>query len=156
MNSTPPLPAKALLKKRSASRLMAIQALYQAMQGYGDIEELAADFSQGGLSRFLKYEGIEGDLTYFNAILAPFVGEDLSLFDEKISSFLTHPWHVDRLEPLLLAILRLGASELWKQSDVSTPLILNEYVTLAHGFFSRKEPALVHAVLDKLACLFRP
>ena len=60
-----------------------------------------------------------------------------------------------RLEPLLKAILRAGTYELQHCSDVSTGVIVNDYVDVAHGFFDAKEPGLVNAVLDRLAKTLR-
>jgi N utilization substance protein B len=39
---------------------------------------------------------------------------------------------------------------------VPSKVVINEYVDLAHAFFAGKEPALVNAVLDRLAHSFRP
>ncbi|MEH0002705.1 MAG: transcription antitermination factor NusB [Holosporaceae bacterium] len=143
------------LKKRSASRLMAVQALYQAVLQEEPLHKVCADFTQEPMVSWLRSESIVGDADYFRELLQPFIAQDLSLFDTKIQGLLTPQWHFERLEPLLLALLRVASSELFVKKEVPQALIINEYVTLTHGFFSQKEPALVHAVLDKMALQLR-
>lgn len=139
------------LKKRSASRLMAVQALYQSAFYDEPLSKTQKDFIEEPLSSFLETESIVGDDSYFKKLLEPFVVYGLDLFDGRIREFLTKPWQFERLEVLLLSILRVGTSELCTVQEAPKVLIINEYVTLAHGFFSQKEPALVHAILDKVA-----
>lgn len=134
---------------------MVVQALYQASHQDAHIETLGDHFCQDPLQSFLKEEGIVGDPAYFKDVLSVFdAGTDL--FDPKIKALLISPWQIERLEPILLAILRAGSAELFKRADVPTALIISEYVTLAHGFFHHKEPALVRAILEKMAHDLRP
>ena len=134
---------------------MVVQALYQAAQQDAHIEMLGDHFCKDPLQSFLKEEGIVGDPDYFKDVLSVFEA-NIDLMDDKIKSFLTSPWQIERLEPILLAILRAESAELFKRVDVPTALIINEYVTLAHGFFHHKEPALVRAILEKMSHILRP
>lgn len=54
-------------------------------------------------------------------------------------------------EPLLSAILFCGAYELLANLDVDAPIILNDYIEVAHAYYPAGEAKLVNAVLDKLA-----
>ncbi|TGW14811.1 transcription antitermination factor NusB [bacterium NHP-B] len=156
MTKTSPDPSarRADLKKRTSSRLMFVQALYQSEHSEDSLHVLGKDFCEDPLKSFLVDEGIVADPAYFKKLLSVFE-HDIHLFDERIKGFLTLPWHFERLEPILLSILRAGSAELFSMRDVPEQLIINEYVTLAHGFFHQKEPALVHTILDKMAHLFR-
>ena len=49
------------------------------------------------------------------------------------------------------AILRVGAYEVMVRTDVPSRSAINEYVELAHAFFSGTEPKLVNGVLDRIA-----
>jgi N utilization substance protein B len=56
-----------------------------------------------------------------------------------------------RIEAVLRAILRAGAYELLFRKDVPVRVVINEYVEIAHGFYSEDEPGLVNGVLDTIA-----
>jgi N utilization substance protein B len=52
-------------------------------------------------------------------------------------------------EPLLQAILFCGIYELMAHHDIDAPIIINDYVNVAHGFYEQSEADLINAVLDK-------
>ena len=139
------------LKKRSASRLMAVQAMHQAMQLDLLPEQLGRDFHDEPLVSENKKRGIEGDPAFFERLLHPFRTTSLRHFDGVIDASLTYPWQPDRLEPLLLAILRIAAAELVCVKEAKTHFVISAYVMLAHSFFGGSEPGFVRAVLGKLA-----
>jgi N utilization substance protein B len=60
------------------------------------------------------------------------------------------------METLVVAILRAGAYELLARPDMPTPVIINEYVDVAHAFFDQKEPGMINGILDNLAKTARP
>ena len=62
---------------------------------------------------------------------------------------------MERLEPLLRAILGAGAYELRSRDDIPARVAISEYVRLTDAFFEGKEPGLVNAVLDRLARVVR-
>jgi N utilization substance protein B len=76
--------------------------------------------------------------------------------DRGISSALTPDWPLERLEIILRAILRAGVYELLARPQVPAPVIISEYLDIAHAFFAGKEPGLVNGVLDRLARTLRP
>jgi N utilization substance protein B len=51
----------------------------------------------------------------------------------------------------LRALLRSAAFELCVRDDVPARVVINEYVDIAHAFFSGEEPKVVNGVLDRLA-----
>ena len=56
---------------------------------------------------------------------------------------------------MVRALLRAGAAEL-AGSDPPAKVVINEYLNVAHGFFSGEEPRMANAILDRLARLLRP
>ena len=73
-----------------------------------------------------------------------------SEIDVKIKSFLKAGWNLDRLEKIVLAILRVGTYELIARVDVPTKVIINEHMDIAKAFFEGAEPKFVNALLDNL------
>jgi transcription antitermination protein NusB len=141
---------------RSTARLLAVQAVYQmAMTGIA-ADRAMAEFIQHRLDA----PGEEGeafapaDRSVFVAV-AGGVARDLQALDEVIAGSLDASWTLDRLEAVLLAILRCGVFELRSRPDVPTRAVISEYIDIAHAFYGGKEPALVNAVLDRVARVVR-
>jgi transcription antitermination factor NusB len=63
---------------------------------------------------------------------------------------------LERLELLLRAILRAGTFEILGHADVHPRVAINDYINVAHGFFSGREPTMVNGVLDRIARNLRP
>jgi N utilization substance protein B len=55
-----------------------------------------------------------------------------------------------RIELVLRAILRAGGYEMMFRKDVPVRVVINEYVEVAHLFYSEEEPRLVNGVLDAI------
>ena len=71
--------------------------------------------------------------------------------DNLIGAVLDKERSVERLEVLMRVILRAGTYELLERDDIDPALTINEYVAVADAFFNEREPALVNAVLDRIA-----
>ncbi len=69
---------------------------------------------------------------------------------------LTADWPLLRLDPVLRAVMRAGAAELWMTDGPPVKVVINEYLDVAHGFFAGDEPRMANGVLDRLAHLLRP
>jgi N utilization substance protein B len=137
------------LKKRSASRLFAVQALHQIAQCPEDPENVAQQFFDSPLGAHLRGQKIEGDPTYVRKLIVG-TSENQEIIDTKIQPFLIKSWDIRRLDPVVLAILRVAFFEMMSFPEIPKPLIINEYVTLAYSFFTDgPEKAFVNAVLDK-------
>lgn len=142
--------------RRRAARLCAVQALYQIELSGG-----APDFVVGEFLQYRLGEVIEGvrvdqaDRELLTELVRGSSSENAAL-DDILSAVLTEDWPVERLETLLKVILRAGAYELAYRPDVPARVVIAEYVSLAEGFFERKETGLANGVLDNLARQMRP
>jgi len=136
--------------RRSAARLAAVQALYQIELTDADPEAVVGEFRthrQGGV---LEEAFAEADLKKFESIVGG-IGEHARELDEKITASLAQDWTMERLGPVLRAILRSATFELLAGTDVPAKVVINEYVDLTHAFFEGNEPGFVNGVLDRLA-----
>jgi N utilization substance protein B len=155
--------------KRSAARLAAVQALYEiditaappdpvliefmAKRWTVDPEtgeRLVGAAAEGRGSRLM-----EPDAALLGELVRGVAARQAEL-DSCIGPTLSGEWTVERLEVLLRSILRAGTFELIAKPDVPAPVVISEYVDVAHAFFAGNEPALVNAVLDRLARTLRP
>jgi N utilization substance protein B len=149
-----------VLNKRRAARFAAVQALYQAEAGELAIDRVIAEFKAHRLASILEPLEVatpspKVDEVWF-AIVAGGAWQGRERLDPAIESCLKEDWSLARCGFLLRACLRAGAYELAERTDVPVKVVINEYVELAHLFFSGDEPALVNAVLDRLAPVLRP
>lgn len=137
---------------RSASRLAAVQALYQLASTDDQIPQLViSEFRAWRLGKEMDgdvYAPADESL-FADIVLGAW--ERRMAVDEKIESALTGSRTMDRLERLVLAVLRAGTYELIARPDVPTPVVINEYVDVAHAFFTGKEPAFVNGILDNVS-----
>jgi transcription antitermination protein NusB len=143
-------------RRRTASRLAAVQALYQIEVTGTSPANVVGEFIRhrlGGDTEMENFaavdEGLFAELVEGTAARR----EDI---DRGISSALTPDWPLERLEIILRAILRAGVYELLARPQVPAPVIISEYLDIAHAFFAGKEPGLVNGVLDRLARTLRP
>ena len=137
--------------KRSLARLAAVQALYQIELGGETPDAVVAEFAAHRLGREIDGERYaEADRAFF-ADLVKGCSERRGEIDGMLSAALPADWPLLRLENVLRAILRAGAFELLARGDVPARVVINEYVEVAHAFFSGKEPGMVNGVLDRLA-----
>ena len=141
---------------RRAARLAAVQALYQM-----EITGVEADRV---IFEFLSYrleEDMEGlslsqiDRAYFTDLVRGVTRERGEL-DDMILAVMSDDWTPERLALLLLTILRAGSYELGQHAEVPVKAVINEYVDLAHGFLTNREPAFVNGALDRIARYLRP
>jgi len=141
--------------KRGLARLAAVQALYQIELTSAEPGAVVSEFLAHRLGREIDGDQYaEADRGYF-ADLVKGCSERREDVDGIVAAALPPDWPLARLESVLRAILRAGTYELLARSDVPARVAINEYVEIAHAFFSGKEPGMVNGVLDRIARTLR-
>ncbi|MBI4183767.1 MAG: thiamine-phosphate kinase [Proteobacteria bacterium] len=144
----PRTPARPRAGPRSAARLAAVQALYQI--------EMAGAGAEPVVQEFLHHRprtepgGVAIDRDLFADLVRGAVAEREAL-DRLVVGCLAPKWPFERLESVLRAILRVASYEIARRTDVPARAAINEYVELAHDFFTGREPAMVNGILDCIA-----
>ena len=137
--------------QRGAARLAAVQALYQMELSGTGVLEIVAEYENFRLGQEIDGDQyLKADPSWFRSIVAGVVRDQRAL-DPVIADSLIESWPLSRLDATLRAILRAGVFEIIERKDVPTPVIVTEYVEIAHAFFDEEEPKLVNAVLDSVA-----
>lgn len=142
--------------RRSASRLAAVQALYQVELGGASAQRVIDEFVTHRLGQ--EIEGVryaEPDAALFADLVRGYHMRGAEI-DEVLNNALDKDRRLDRLEALLRSVLRAGTYELIARVDVPARVIISEYLDVAHAFFSGAEPGFVNGVLDRLAHRLRP
>ncbi|PCJ44234.1 MAG: transcription antitermination factor NusB [Alphaproteobacteria bacterium] len=140
---------------RSASRLGAVQALYQIEMNDEPARNTVAEFIDHRLGEVIEGDHYADADTAFFTDLVQGVEQRAAEIDDYIAGSLSKDWALGRIEPVARGILRAGTYELIARPDVPTSVIINEYVDVAKAFFDDNKPGFVNGVLDRLAKIIR-
>jgi len=130
------------LGKRSKSREIALQVLYQIDMGEGDAEE--------AFNLFWDHFTPSQDLKDFSQLIVQGVHHHIEEIDAIIEHYSEH-WRLKRMTIVDRNILRSAIYELLFCADVPTKVVLNEAVELGKKFGSNKSGSFVNGILDKVA-----
>lgn len=143
-------------QRKSASRLYAVQALFQMEASSQTVEAVCAEFETHRFGAI--YEGdemMEGDTVSFRALIEGAVNEQAKI-DQMTDRALVAKWPIARIDPTLRALFRAAGSELIA-AETPPKVVIVEFVQVAEAFFpDGKEPKFVNAVLDHMAREARP
>ena len=152
-----PKPSRDELRKmRSASRLFAVQALFQMEQSGQALPEVREQFETHRFGAEIEGETYsEGDVDLFRKTLSDALDRQGDI-DKATDRALVERWPLGRIDPTLRALFRAAGAEL---IAASTPpkVVITEYVDVAKAFFPEgKEAKFVNAVLDHMAREMKP
>ncbi len=136
---------------RAASRLAAVQALYQRDMEYTELHVLLDEFHQHRLGAEIEdVEYAKADVAFFDDVVQGVYARRDEI-DGLISEKLAKGWALPRLDKTMLQILRAGTYELMARSDINVGTVISEYVDVAHAFFDEREAKFVNGILDAVA-----
>jgi len=148
-------------RPRTGARVAAVQALYQS-EHTGEAAEAVIDQfirhrigNLPGLGGFEEGRVPEADIPLFAAIVRK-AAQNGETVDSLVAGHLDPDWPLPRLDPVLRALLRAACAELWGGKEPPARVVINEYLDIAHGFFSGEEPRFANGVLDAMARTLRP
>lgn len=138
-------------KSRSASRLAAVQALYQHHMEDTRLPRLLDEFHQHRLGAEIEdMQFKEAETQFFDDVVSGTIARRDEI-DALLSERLAEGWSLERLDRTMLQILRAGTYELMARADVPTGSVISEYLDVAHAFFDKREAKFVNGVLDAVA-----
>ncbi len=152
--SVPPRP-------RTAARVAAVQALFQSEQGPENPETVIDQFIRHRLGELPGTGGYEDGRVpdaytpLFQRIVRAAV-EKQDQLDTLLTGALPEDWPLARLDPVLRALLRAASAELATKDGAPSKVVMNEYLDIAHGFFTGEEPSMANGILNTLARTLRP
>ena len=148
----PPRPKRrAQGNSRSASRMAAVQALYQMELSNQDVDTALREFIEHRLGQEIEgQQYAEADQKYF-ATLVRGVIERQDEIDGELARTLPKEWPFDRIDATMRAILRSATFEILAQPAVGIRVIVKEYMTVAEAFFVREESGFLSGVFSRLA-----
>ena len=141
---------------KSASRLYAVQALFQMESSGQTVQAICKEFESHRFgATYDEGEFAEGNATHFRAVVEQAVDWQAQI-DQLTDRALVAKWPIDRIDPVLRALFRAAGAEI-TQMDTPPKVAITEYVDVAKAFFPEgKEPKFVNAVLDHMAHEAKP
>ena len=138
-------------RMKSASRLYAVQALFQMEATGQPIEAVQREFETYRLgATYEEGQFAEGDVDHFRKVTFEAVNNQARI-DQMADRALVAAWPIARIDPTLRALFRAAGAEL-VATDTPPKVAIAEYVDVAGAFFpGGREPGFVNAVLDHLA-----
>jgi len=132
--------SKPAVAHRKKARTLLLQALYQWQISDYPVNAIEAQYRADNSGKI--------DWDYFHEI---FTGITLSvdILDESFVAYLDR--EITQLNPIELAVLRIGSFELSNRIDIPYRVVINESIELAKKFGATDSHKYVNGVLDKLA-----
>lgn len=147
-------------RSRTQSRVAAVQALFQSEHTGDTVETVLDQFIRHRLGNLPGMDGYEdgrvpdADVSLFVRIVRTAVLQQDNL-DRLIAEALPPEWPFMRLDPVLRALLRAAGAEFGMADGPPARVVINEYLDIAHGFFTGEEPRMANGLLDRLARALR-
>jgi N utilization substance protein B len=143
-------------RPRTGARVAAVQALFQSEQTGESAETVADQFIRhrigpGQGAATFEEGGIPlAHVPLFQAILgAAATGAETA--DAEIRAHLQKDWTLERLDPVLRAVLRAAAAELLTGPEPPARVVINEYLDVVRGFLDEETARFANGVLDAMA-----
>ena len=134
-------PGKVGVARRRKARSLLLQAIYQWQLSETPVNEIEAQFRADNIGKKVDWDffhevltGLRNDLDEIDALFEPYL-------DRKLGD----------LNPVELALLRMGSFELARRIDVPYRVVINECVDLAKTFGATDSHKYINGVLDKAA-----
>lgn len=142
--------------RRRASRLAAVQALYQLAVGYedlndGSVEDAIIEFlTHRPGAEFPEDAYAEVDDNMFSDLVRGTWKQHDALVD-ILNGVLPQRWKFIRLDQILAKVLSCAAYELKFRPDVPVAVIINEYVEITKAFYDGDEVGFINGILQEVA-----
>ena len=131
--------------QRKKARHLLVQALYQWQMAGADIGSIEAEF-------FTDRKMSDVDTEYFRDLLHA-IPRNVAELDDSFGGYLDRA--LDELDPVSLAVLRLGTYELRFRIDIPYKVAINEAVNLARAFGPTDSHKYINSILDRVAATCR-
>lgn len=142
------------IQEKHAARIAAVQGIY----GQGKLNAPAAKVVQTILAQWQEEAAqhepewdvnVQPDEGFLNKLVAG-VMETAPALDDHIKAVLSEKWKLERINPVLLSLLRCAVFEL-RESTIPAAVVVDEYVGIADQLTDERDLDFVHGALHKIA-----
>ena len=145
------------VRSRTASRVAAVQALFQIELGGESPDHVINQFNRHRLGTsaapecsYAEGQVPDADARLFAIVVRGAVARQARI-DGLLHELLPPTWPLARLDPVLRAIMHAAGGEMTAAELTPARVIINEYMDIAHGFLAGDEPRMLNGVLDALS-----
>ena len=137
------------IKSLYPERVLAVQAIYSIgiLSGKKPLSQVASDYIAYHIEKYPKQDFNQE--FYLNLLENTY--DNLEYIDKKISINLENTWKLERLPKLVLAILRVGSTEITISKKPQVALIINDYLQVSKSLNHEGEIGFINSILDKIA-----
>lgn len=148
-------------KQALAARLLAVQACYEILHGSKKFPGVIRYYVDN--RHDLNSDGAlvgKADLNLFLLIMRSLEERFIDI-EEILKAHIKQPLPSDEpavirdIELLLKAVLYCGIVELLIHTQIDSPIIINDYLDITHGFYEKQQVSLVNGILDSVASIVR-
>jgi len=133
--------------KLTSARLTAVQAVYQMAMSDMTEREAYEDYVSRRMGKEVEGDNyVPADTELFSKII-----DGVAKNRDTIREMVLGALNGKKPEPLLQAIMFCGVYEILHHQDIDAPVIINDYMNVAHGFYDQSEVNFVNAILDRQA-----
>ena len=135
---------------RGVTRLYAVQVMYKSEFEQKSLDKILAEAERNPetvVSEEFSLDKI--DLNFFSELMMK-TKEHREEIDKFIEKNIAKNWSFDRLDRVMLALLRLGVCEIVYMSNIPPNVSFSEYIEVAKAFFKKKEVGFVNGVLNSV------
>ncbi len=125
---------KLSVRKKTASRICAVQVLYESSFCLNNIDFIIKSYFENYLYKILldlNIKNIDEDLFYS---IIKGVDEKKLKIDEIITENLSEKWSIERLSKTEISVFRLAVYELCYKLMFSKKTVINEYISIFEAF----------------------
>jgi len=143
------------IKARQVSRILAVQCIYAATiyRDYDNIKTLVQRIAESQIKDNIFVEEYKNyDKKYLLELVTGTI-QELPSINSLLDPLLAEGWSIHRLGQVVKCILWLGSWELLHQKQLSSAIIINEYINIAKLFSHEGEAGFINNVLDQVAQL---
>ena len=131
------------LKKRTRSRELALQFLYQVdLLGPEKLKDLTGFLQE-------QAEGGDAETTRYARLLVEGTVDATPELDAEIQ-FVAQNWQVDRMAVIDRNVLRMAAFEILHCEEIPPKVAINEGIELGKRFSTQNSGAFINGILDKI------
>ena len=134
------------MRKRTRSRELALQILYQVDLRKERRDEFIADFWE---NQTASDDTLDDSVIEFSTTLVDGTLKNLLKIDEHITSYAEN-WQLSRMAVIDRNIMRMGTFELLYLEDMPPKVAINEAVELAKKYGDTESGKFVNGILDKI------
>lgn len=144
MSESSSMPNVPKIAHRKKARNLLVQALYQWQMAGDPVTDIEAQYRTDNSGKI--------DWDFFHQAFV-YISSHRSEVDEAFEPLLDRD--ISQLNPIELAILRLGIFEFKERIDVPYKVVINEYVDLTKKYGATDSYKYVNGILDKAARTLR-